>query len=106
MEVTHQLAALLGVFVLLGAVLLWLRKRGLAHFRLPGAGMTPRRPLQVAARLALGPQQSLQLIRVADQGFVLAVHSGGCTLLASRPWVEFESRAESTVQPLGGSAAE
>jgi len=91
METYAQLMA--GVFVIgLLAGALWLLKRGSAiRFRLPGQGQPDERILESRERLPLSPQHSLHLVRVGERAVLVAVHSGGCSLIESRPWAEFTS---------------
>lgn len=43
-----------------------------------------KRDLELLEKLPLGPQHSVQLVRVFDRVLALAVSPGGCTLLATR----------------------
>jgi flagellar biosynthetic protein FliO len=85
METTQQLLA---VFVVLGLLFgsLWLLKRkGWARtsFRRPSSAGQPR--LEVIDRLALTPQHSLHLVRVADRTLLVGLSPQGCNLLESGP---------------------
>jgi flagellar biogenesis protein FliO len=46
------------------------------------------RSLELIDRVALSPQHSLHLVRLAGKAWIIAAHAGGCTLLASIPWDE------------------
>jgi flagellar biosynthetic protein FliO len=85
MELLRQLAAIALVFGLLAAALWALRRRGV----LPRAGILRARKaagrLEAIERLALSPQHTLHLVRVADRALLIGAHSGGCTLLESLP---------------------
>lgn len=82
MDVIRQSLAITFVFVLLWAALWILRKR-------PGVSFSKRRAnkelLESRARLALGAQHSLHLVRIGDRDVVLAVHPSGVTLLSDLP---------------------
>jgi flagellar biogenesis protein FliO len=69
------------VLVLLGGALWWLRSRGMAQFafKTPGAGK--RKAIQVIERMALTPQHSLHLVRVADRTMLIAASPAGCSIL-------------------------
>jgi flagellar biogenesis protein FliO len=77
MEYVRQMAAVGAVFMLLGGLLWWMRGRGLA---MPGRARARRR-LEVIERLALAPQQSLHLVRLDGNTFLVACSPSGCTLL-------------------------
>ena len=81
MESIQQALSVVLVLGLLGAVLWWLRRRGMAQFafRAPGAGK--RRSIQVVERMALTPQHSLHLVRVADRTMLIAASPAGCSIL-------------------------
>jgi flagellar protein FliO/FliZ len=85
MELLRQLAAIALVFGLLAGALWALRRRGL----LPRAGILRARRvsgrLEAIERLALSPQHTLHLVRVADRALLIGAHAGGCTLLESMP---------------------
>jgi flagellar biosynthetic protein FliO len=88
MEAIQQAAAVAGVLGLLGATLWWLRRRGLAGVAL-GAGSGGRR-LEALARLRLGPQHTLHLVRLGETVLLLAASPTGCTLVHSLPSKEVE----------------
>jgi flagellar biosynthetic protein FliO len=79
MDLFSQLAAVFGVLSLLGGALWWLRKRGLV------SGVAPRkaRRMQCIERLPLGPQHTLQLVRVGQSVLLLACSTGRCSLIQS-----------------------
>lgn len=85
MELLRQLAAIALVFGLLATALWALRRRGV----LPRPGFLRARKapgrLEAMERLALSPQHTLHLVRVADRALLIGAHSGGCTLLESMP---------------------
>jgi flagellar biogenesis protein FliO len=85
MDLLRQLAAVGLVFGLLAAALWMLRRRGITS---RGWLPRPRRAtarLESLERLALSPQHTLHLVRVADRALLIGAHSGGCTLLESLP---------------------
>ena len=81
MEAIQQIAAIAGVLALLLATLWWLRQRGFAAVSL--RKKTGGRRLEYVERLALGPQQTLHLVRVGDTELLLASSPAGCTLVTS-----------------------
>ena len=80
MDALQQMAAIICVFGLLGAVLLWLRKKHLIRF--DGSGRKDTQPaLSVLQRVRLTPQHSLVIVRAGEKEFILALHASGCTLV-------------------------
>lgn len=80
MEALQQIAAIVAVLALLLATLWWLKRRGLA-IRTAGPGRSRTRRLECLERLALGPQQTLHLVRLADRLLLVASSPAGCSLL-------------------------
>jgi flagellar biosynthetic protein FliO len=93
MESMGQLAVVLSVLGLLGGTLWWLRRRGFATPVMARGGPGVRR-LETVARLPLGPQQTLHLVRFGDKAWLVAAGSGGCTLLESLPWRDSPTQHE------------
>ena len=92
MEVFQQAAAVAAVLGLLAATLWWLRRRGLAGIAL---GIQPGgRRLEALARLRLGPQHTLHLVRLGETALLLAASPTGCALVHSLPASEIESARE------------
>ncbi len=92
MEAIQQIAAVAGVLTLLLATLWWLRRRGFAAVSLrkkPG-----RRRLECLERLALGPQQTLHLVRLGNTALLLASSPAGCSLLTSLAYGEIAESGE------------
>lgn len=76
----EQMLAALAVLALLGAMLWWLRRKGMA------APLLPRksgRRLELLERLPLSSQHSLHLVRVAERALLVAVSPSGCAVLES-----------------------
>jgi flagellar biogenesis protein FliO len=81
MQLTEQIGMVLLVFALLGGLLWFSKKRGLASFPLgPRRGGNTRR-LEVLERVPLTPQHALHLVRVADRTVLIATAPSSCTLL-------------------------
>lgn len=80
MEVVQQIAAVVSVLALLVAALWWLKRRGLA-IPAAGRGRSRTRRLECLERVALGPQQTLHLVRLADRLLLVASSPAGCSLL-------------------------
>ena len=87
MEWTGQLLAVLMVLGLLCGSLWLLKRKGFARtgFRRSARPGQPR--LEVLDRLALTPQHSLHLIRMADRTLLVGLSPQGCNLLESGPSV-------------------
>ena len=90
MEQIRQVLAVSVVLSLLAASLWWLRRKGLVR-RNSGR----KRTLQGVERLALGPQHSLHLVRLAGRGLLVGTSQAGCTVLESFEWASLESRLPS-----------
>jgi flagellar biosynthetic protein FliO len=81
MELTEQITMVLAVFALLGALVWFLKKRGLASINLaPRRGGSPRQ-MEVLERVPLTPQHALHLVRVCGKVLVIGTAPSGCTLL-------------------------
>lgn len=80
MDILQPIAAIVLVMALLASVLVLLRKRGAAAFRLPGAAGSPRR-LEVVERVSLGPQHALLLVRVGGRTLLVGTAPNSCQLL-------------------------
>jgi len=89
MEIMRQILSVTAVLLLLAAALWWLRRRGLVRYG--SRGHAPR-TLQTVERVALGPQHSLHLVRLAGRGLLVGVSPGGCAVLESFDWGNLESR--------------
>jgi len=80
MQLTEQIGMVLLVFALLGGLLWFTKKRGLAAFRVGGRSENGRR-LEVLERVPLTAQHALHLVRVADRTILIATAPSSCTLL-------------------------
>jgi len=78
METVRQVASVLAVFAILGAVLWLLRRGGLASLR---GWRQQSKSLESIERLALTPQHALHLVKIQGRELVVATHPQGCTLL-------------------------
>jgi flagellar biogenesis protein FliO len=81
MEAIQQVLGVVEVLALLGGSLWWLRRKGLAQFAVRGPGGSRTKSMRVIERLALTPQHSLYLVRVADRTMLIAASPGGCSIL-------------------------
>ena len=84
MEMFQQLFVIAVVLGGLCALVWWLKRRGLAVSRSPfsrrsQSGEGPR--LEVIDRLALTPQHSLHLVKLADRTLLIGLSPNGCNLL-------------------------
>jgi flagellar biogenesis protein FliO len=80
MQLTEQIAMVLLVFMLLGALLWFARRRGMASFPL-GSRKSSGRRLEVLERVPLTAQHALHLVRVSDRTVLIATAPSSCTLL-------------------------
>jgi flagellar biosynthetic protein FliO len=81
MDLAEQITMVLAVFALLGALLWFLKRRGLASLSLaPRRGGNARR-VEVLERVSLTPQHALHLVRVSDKVLLIGTAPSGCTLL-------------------------
>ena len=82
----QPILAVIAVLALLGGVLLFLRRRGIASFNgiaaLRGPVPVPRQ-LRVMERLPLGPQHALHLVRMGDRTVLVATAPGSCQIIES-----------------------
>ena len=95
MDLIREFTAIGLTLLLLAASLWWLRRRGLAQWRVPRTG----RVMQVIESRPLSPGHTLHLVRIADRVLALATHNGGCTLLEARPWIDVRQSSEPEVRP-------
>jgi flagellar biosynthetic protein FliO len=91
METTQQLLAVIVVLGLLCGSLWLLKRKGWVRtgLRRPARPGQPR--LEVLDRLALTPQHSLHLVRLADRTLLVGLSPQGCNLLESGPSVTLPS---------------
>ena len=81
MEPIEQMLGVVAVLALLGAMLWWMRRRGLVAPLLPRR--TARHRLELLERLPLTAQHSLHLVRMAERALLVAVSPSGCVVLDS-----------------------
>jgi flagellar biogenesis protein FliO len=80
MDILQPIAAILLVMALLAAVLVLLKRRGAAVFRLPGVSGSTRR-LEVVERVSLGPQHALILVRAGQRTLLVGTAPNSCQIL-------------------------
>jgi len=81
MQLTEQIGMVLVVFALLGGLLWFGKRRGLASFPKGfGRGGNTRR-LEVLERVSLTPQHALHLVRVSGRTVLVATAPSSCILL-------------------------
>ena len=95
MELSEQIAMVLAVFALLGGLLWYLRRRGLASFSLAPRRSGNTRRLEVLERVPLTAQHALHLVRVADRIVLIGTAPSACTLLDAPAAKDFASSAQS-----------
>jgi flagellar biogenesis protein FliO len=81
MQLTEQIGMVLLVFVLLGGLLWFSKRRGLASFPIGMRRNGNGRRLEVLERVPLTAQHALHLVRVADRTVLIATAPSSCTLL-------------------------
>jgi len=80
MEITEQIGMILLVFALLGGLLWFFKKRGIASLPIRGRGGNTRR-LEVLERVALTPQHALHLVRVSGKVILVGTAPSSCTVM-------------------------
>ena|SRR5690348_16859002 len=85
MEIAEQVSMVLLVFAILGGLVWFLKRRGMATFALPMRKSGKTRQLEVLERVALSPQHALHLVRVADKVLLIGTAPTACTLLDTPP---------------------
>jgi flagellar biogenesis protein FliO len=85
MEWTREILGVCGVLLLLGAMVLTLRRKSPRPGRL--------RRLTVVERLPLGAHHSIHLVRLGDRAILIGVSPAGCALLETGDWSRFENSA-------------
>ena len=93
MDAIQQLAAVAVVLGMLGASLWWLRRRGFAVSALPRRGGGRR--MEIVERVALGPQQTLHLLRFGERALLVASSPSGCSVIEKVAWQEIARPEES-----------
>jgi flagellar biogenesis protein FliO len=78
MELTEQIAMVLAVFALLGALVWFTKRRGLASFA-PRRGKI--RNLELLERVQLTPHHAIHMVRVSDKVVLIATAPSTCMLL-------------------------
>jgi len=78
MELTEQIAMVLAVFALLGALVWFTKRRGLASFA-PRRGKI--RNLEVLERIQLTPHHALHMVRVSDKVVLIATAPSACNVV-------------------------
>lgn len=81
MQLTEQIGMVLLVFALLGGLLWFAKRRGLASFPMGPRRSGSGRRLEVLERVPLTPQHALHLVRVSDRTVLIATAPSSCTLL-------------------------
>ena len=81
MQLTEQIGMVLLVFALLGGLLWFSKRRGLAAFSIGARRGGNSRRLEVLERVSLTPQHALHLVRVSDRTVLIATAPSACTLL-------------------------
>lgn len=85
MEEIRQALGVLVALGVLGGVLWWLRRKGLAQFAVGARGAGRARCMKVVERLALTPQHSLHLVQVGERTILVSASPAGCSLVDPDP---------------------
>jgi flagellar biosynthetic protein FliO len=81
-----QMSGVFLVMVIMAGLLWILRRKGIARFpALVRHGKANKPVLQIVDRLALTPQHSIHLVRVAGRAVLVGVSPTGCSFLESFP---------------------
>lgn len=100
MEISPQLLAVFGVFILLGLTLWWLRQKGAVQLRsyIPPRFAASRgsqtRLLGRVEALQLTPTHSLSLVRLADRAILIGTSPAGFHLVESTSWKTLEAQSK------------
>ncbi len=81
MQLTEQIGMVLLVFALMGGLLWFAKRRGMASFPVGPRRSSNGRRLEVLERVTLTPQHALHLVRVAERTVLIATAPSSCTLL-------------------------
>jgi flagellar biosynthetic protein FliO len=81
MELTEQIAMVLVVFALLGGMLWFLKKRGLASLPLTRRRGAANRRMEVLERVPLTPQHAIHLVRVSGKVLLIGTAPSSCNIL-------------------------
>ncbi|HTC32049.1 MAG TPA: flagellar biosynthetic protein FliO [Bryobacteraceae bacterium] len=81
MQLTEQIGMVLLVFALMGGLLWFAKRRGMASFPMGVRRGANGRRLEVLERVPLTPQHALHLVRVAERTVLIATAPSSCTLL-------------------------
>lgn len=81
MDLAQQLIVVFFVFATLGGAMWWLKANGWAQVRSSLPLSRQGKQLQVVERLALSPQHSVQIIRVAQKLLLVGISPAGCQVL-------------------------
>jgi flagellar biosynthetic protein FliO len=84
MEILQQLLAVALVLGALGALVWTMKRKGWAQGRV-SSSRGAQTQLEVIGRLALTPQHSVHLIRLADRILLVGLSPQGCNVLESAP---------------------
>jgi flagellar biosynthetic protein FliO len=81
MELAEQVTIVLAVFALLGALLWFLKRRGMASVNFGVRRGRNARSVEVLERVPLTPQHALHLVRVSGKVLLIGTAPSSCTLL-------------------------
>jgi flagellar biosynthetic protein FliO len=88
MELTEQITMVLVVFALLGGLVWFLKKRGLASLAVGPRRGGSARQIEVLERVPLTPQHAVHLVRVSGKVLLIGTAPSGCTLLDKPAFTE------------------
>jgi flagellar biosynthetic protein FliO len=94
MDYLVQMSGVLFVMVLMAGLLWLLRRKGIAQFPALTRNRTQQPLLHVVDRLALTPQHSVHLVKVADRAILVGVSPSGCSFLQNVEWNELAPHVE------------
>ena len=81
MDLAEQITMVLAVFGLLGTLLWFLKRRGVASLSVGSRRGGRERRVEVLERVPLTPQHALHLVRVSGRVLLIGTAPTGCTLL-------------------------
>jgi flagellar biosynthetic protein FliO len=101
MEIAEQVSMVLLVFALLGGMLWFLKRRGVAALSFTSRKSRKTRRLEVLERVPLTAQHALHLVRVSGKTLLIGTAPTSCTLLDTPAQQDFPSSLAESMARMG-----